>query len=94
MVQLMELGTSLQAPDSLKLENPEAWDKEIVNFLEQTATCSGETLQKVRWPLSFAGKFLTRQDVFIEKSPESHCLKPLVFITERSVERDWEFCMR
>ncbi|KAL2049561.1 hypothetical protein ABVK25_010140 [Lepraria finkii] len=50
MVQLMELDTSLQAPDSLELKNPDIWDEQIVKFLKKTASCSRETLQEVRLP--------------------------------------------
>ncbi|KAL2048941.1 hypothetical protein ABVK25_010794 [Lepraria finkii] len=78
MIRLMELGTSLQHPDSIELRKPEEWDEEIKDFLNKTTQSPGDVLQK---------------DIFLQKSPDSHCLKPLVLITERSIDRFWEDCM-
>ena len=47
MMQLMELGTSLQNPESLILQHPEKWDQGIRRFLERTALSSCEDLEKV-----------------------------------------------
>lgn len=94
MVRLMEFGTSLQDPDLLELRRPEEWDKQIVSFLKKTGHCSGEVLQQVALAFRNIGNCLMEQDEFLERWPTSHCLKPLVFISERSVQRDWEPCMK
>ena len=55
MIRLMELGTSLKDPDTLKLEHPEHWDKEIKLFVQATETTSIEELRKVRRSIDTAG---------------------------------------
>ena len=47
MVRLMEFGTSLRNPDSLVLENPEAWSESIKAFVRETTQTQGSSLQKV-----------------------------------------------
>ncbi|KAL6716966.1 hypothetical protein ACLMJK_004879 [Lecanora helva] len=64
--------------DGLELMKPEKWNNEIKRFLKKTQECSGEELE---------------QDVFLEQSPGSHCFKPLVLLTERSIGRAWEYRM-
>ena len=38
LFRLMELGTSLKDPETLVLVDPDAWDKEIKDFLQATST--------------------------------------------------------
>ena len=87
MVQLMDLRTSLRDPNTLQLQEPGNWNDDIKSFLTGTAQSSGETLQKVT-VLSVASTVHADglQYTFLESSPGSSCLKPLVFITERSVQ--------
>ena len=47
MVRLMELNTSLETPDVVKLRNLEKWNKETISFPEKTTQCSGATLQEL-----------------------------------------------
>ena len=93
MIRLMEKGTSLQHPDSIELRKPEEWDEEIKDFLNKTTYSPGDVLQKVQDLYHDSRLTLINQDIFLQKSPDSHCLKPLVLITERSIGRFWEDCM-
>ncbi len=47
LMVLMELGTSLTAPESFELQAPEKWKDQIKSFLHKTKDCSRETLQQV-----------------------------------------------
>ncbi len=94
MIRLMERSTSLEDPDSVELRNPELWDQQIRDFLKETSNSSGETLQKVGGMTCIAYQhLLITQNDFLDFSPESHWLKPVVLITERMVQRDWEPCL-
>ena len=91
MVRLMERSTSLDNSDSLELKHPEKWDDPIKSFLNGTARLPGEALQDVR-VISDCSTTLTVKNIFLKHSPDSHCLKPMVLITEALLEKDWEVC--
>lgn len=95
-LRLMELGTSLTKPGLFELQHPEEWGDGIKAFLRKTQDCSGETIQQVKRvpPESQRVRCSPFQDVFLEQSPGSHCFKPLVLLTARSIHRDWKCRMK
>ena len=47
MVRLMEIDTSLKAPRSLELQNPELWNTRTKDFMARTAHSALKELEKV-----------------------------------------------
>ena len=76
-MELMEPGTFVNDPETIKLQEPEKWNERqaIISFLEATSTSTLGELE---------------EHEFIPKRPTAFCLKPHVVVARTLAKRVWD----
>ncbi|KAI9766703.1 MAG: hypothetical protein M1840_006347 [Geoglossum simile] len=90
-MQLMEIGTSIQNPQTLVLSNPDEWSHEAQNFLKITAFATSDVLLQVRCndpPSQLLFLTCMHQSSFLSKSPGPQCLIPHILTAILAADRE------
>lgn len=92
MVWMMEPGTSMQDPTSLRLRHPARWEDHTREFLARTSASAAE-LRRVECSGLQRKLLLTYQEPLLKYAKGTQIFRNLIMIKEKSIDKEWELCM-